>query len=522
MASPAHAHKIHRDFRLPVSLLRLAGKRHVVWATIAAVMVFVRVALLPVLPVPSAWVHDEFSYLLASDTYAHGRMTNPALPSPESFSSPHILVEPFYASKYPPGQGMVLAFGQKLLGHPYWGVVLSTALMVFLFGWATDAWLPPQWALIATGLAAMFFSLRHYWFTSYWGGSVAACGGALVVGSLGYALRGRWNYSWWSLAGGAAILVFTRPYEGAVLVLAAMCVLGATRRCEVWKWTLLPNAAIILSLVLPAALWVNAVETGDLLNFPYKMHLQKLESAPPFWMGAVWPTPVYPNSNTAALWESVHKTHVRRLQMPVLWALGFQVFMLVMSGIWTHFRTFGLLLFAVPWVAMRGRKKSLIFLLAAGTVALIPELAIYPHYAAPFTAIEIILIAAGARTVWYRVSTIRARGPLFCIGLAILMTPMAIDYVTELQAKPDARSVFLSKLEAAGGNHLVFVDYAKGWNFDSEWVYNSAELASQRVIFAHLLAEDRNHNVVNHFPGRTVWKLKLGPRDSDMELLRVQ
>jgi hypothetical protein len=201
------------------------------WALLALGMIVGRVVLLPVLPVPVPSIQDEFSNLLTADTFAHGRLTNPSPPHPESLEAMHILVRPVYVSKYPPGHALLLALGQKLTGYPYWGVVLEGALMVFLFCWMADAWLPQHWTLIAGGLSAALFFVRHYWFESYWGGSLAACGGALVVGGLGYILRGRYGQARVSLALGASVLFFTRPYEGGVLCLAT-CIVLAIHLCR--------------------------------------------------------------------------------------------------------------------------------------------------------------------------------------------------------------------------------------------------------------------------------------------------
>ncbi len=133
---------------------------------------------------PQPQIHDEFSYLLAADTFAHGRLSNPTHPLWVHFESMHIIQQPTYASKYPPGQGMMLATGQVLTGFPIVGVWLSTALACAAICWMLMAWMPSRWALLG-GFLAVLHPTVFFWSQGYWGGSVAMLGGALLLALLG-------------------------------------------------------------------------------------------------------------------------------------------------------------------------------------------------------------------------------------------------------------------------------------------------------------------------------------------------
>src|SRR6266446_4335282 len=201
---------------------KLSRRRALAMAALFIGVIAIRVSLLPVLPVPSPGIHDEFSYLLMADTFAHGRLANPTHPMWLSFETFHVNWFPTYSSKYPPAQGFVLAVG-FLLGHPWIGVLLSNAVMVAAVLWMLQAWLPARWAFLGGILVALKFGIASYWINSYWGGVTAAIGAALVLGALPRIARSVETKDALLMGLGIALLANSRPFEGFLFCIPVGC-----------------------------------------------------------------------------------------------------------------------------------------------------------------------------------------------------------------------------------------------------------------------------------------------------------
>src|ERR1700734_596221 len=218
------------------AFVTLAEKKTLAILVAGLLPLIARALLLPILPVPKPAIQDEFSYLLASDTFASGRLANPTPALSEHFETLQELIRPVYASKYPPFSGLVMAAAQKLTGEPWVGVWLSMGVLCAVLCWALQGWLPAVWALVGSLIAVLHIGLVSYWTESYWGGACTAIGGALLIGALPrltkeHLIEGRRIWPALAFAAGLAVLANTRPFEGFVfaVVCSAYLVFGWIR-----------------------------------------------------------------------------------------------------------------------------------------------------------------------------------------------------------------------------------------------------------------------------------------------------
>lgn len=500
-------------------------------ALAAGLPVLLRLLLLPLLPVPRPGVPDEFSNLLAADTFAHFRLANPPLAFGEFFESFHILIAPTYASMYPVGQGFFLFLGRVIFGVPWAGVVLSVALMCGAVCWLLEGVLPGRWAL-AGGLAfGLLFGVESYWMNSYWGGAASAIGGALAAGGvLRLVKRGpppRHPSLLGALAGsGAAVLLHTRPWEGFCLTLPCGLVLLAwvfrAKRPKRLVTVVLP-AALALGAGLALFFHDNLQVTGDPFTPPYLLNLRRYYVAPLFAWDTEKPVPDYPTDAMRrfyAGWReseaSLRASGDARDPARILFA-------------WFHELKFcggAILACLVCAAALRFRGKSRLLLglfacvLAGLAVTRVQQL----HYLGPAAGLFVAVQMQGLRAL----GAVRIAGRRFGRALPLIVVLAAAVGLTRNVAltlrRPgrdyaDRRASLLARLDALGGRHLVLVSYGRGHVPHDEWVYNGADLGEAPVVFAHARSPAENEELLAHFPSRRAWLLR-PENDDEMEPYR--
>jgi hypothetical protein len=486
-----------------------------------------RAALLTVLPVRAPLITDEFSYLLAADTFASGRLTNPVHPMWAHFESMHILQHPTYASMYHAAQGLILAGGKVVLGSEWAGVLVSVAVMCALVCWMLQGWLPPQWALLGGALAVLRLGLFGYWVNSYWGGAAAAIGGLLVLGAMPRIQRSIQTRDAVLLALGMAILANSRPYEGFVLSLA-VCVLLALwlakkrgRELKTAGIRIVLPSLLVLVLAGSATGYYYWRVTGSSLRMPYQVDRDQYAPARIFLWERPVAAPVYRNAQMQDFYAGWEMTKFMEAKTP----LGLAKNTIGKIGaFWMFFLgpALTLPLLFLPWIWNDRRMRPLLLIGAVFLVALGLNTWFYAHYAAPITGLIFAVVLQGMRHLraWrrgrQRPGILLARAiPLVCVAMVVLRAaaqPLAFymppDWpMTWYYTRPGnvERARIEAQLARMPGRQLAIVRYKRGHNHFEEWVYNRASIDQAPVVWARELDPQSNADLLRYFSDRHVW-----------------
>jgi hypothetical protein len=526
----------------------LARRRALSVVFVMAFVLAVRGLLLPVLPPPVPGVNDEFSYILAGDTFASGRAANPVHPVWKSLETFYVIQKPTYASMYPPAQGLALAAGDLLARNPWVGVYLSVALMCGAICWMLQGYVPPAWALTGGMIAALRWGIYSYWMESYWGGAVAAIGGALVAGAMPRLFgagtpRAQTVWPALGLGSGLLILANSRPFEGALFSVTVLAIfLGrAFQQNRPQFWPSLRRVAVPLIVLLTcggAAMgWYFRRVTGSPFTMPYQLHSAAYEvtgpflwqplRTPPFYRYAVMET-YHMGRQTAAFLQA----HTLSGWLSETWR---KTESLVVFYFWPAMLPVGL---ALPflWRDSRARLALLAgFVMLAGLAVEIWPMTL--HYHAPIAGLMVLLLIQAMR--WWTHVQWRGRPvgaaiartiPLFCaamltfrLGAAVLHVPVPdhglVPWFTVAPGNLQ-RAQVERRLEAQPGLHLVIVRYGATHHDDEEWVHNAASIDTSKVVWARYGTPEDNARLLEYFHDRRVWRVDVEARASLLTLVQ--
>ncbi|MGA2053283.1 MAG: hypothetical protein ABSH19_08230 [Opitutales bacterium] len=482
--------------------------------------------------------YDEFAYLLGAQTFLDGRLANPPHPLAPFFQTLHVLQQPTYASKYPPGQSLQLAAG-FLMGHPIFGVWVTIGLLAVAAAWMLRAVAPATWAALGGLLAAWQWGALTYWGRTYWGGSLFALAGMLVFGGmLRFVRRPSASSAGWA-AVGAAIMALTRPYEGlwfclipALVMLARFAreIHAGTSRVVLTRWAMVGAAPLIAALVF--LLIYNRAVTGDALTFPHQLY--EKEVMPDVGL-FVWDTPgPAPRNRHPEITYQLHRFDAGLLNQPNvsladLLRYDFSTVLPLFAGFYLP-GLFGLGLVWAIFGSQAWRRPAGRWALASFASLFAMMLTVrffgFQHYAAAWAAPLAVLIALGFRGL----CAFRWRGWRLRPGwLGLVLVAWAVATLIHQTARGTFpppwtldRLVLTGNLEDQSAldhrGHVVFVMPAEGQPTFAEWVYNGPDIDAQPVIFARSLGPALDATVARYYPTRHLWQAWLKP-DGELDRL---
>ena len=483
-----------------------------------------RAALLPFIPIYEPANHDEDGYLLGADTFAAGRITSPTHPLWIHFESYNINMYPTYQSMYPPAQALVLSFGKRVFGHPWFGAWLSVGLMCAAVCWMLQGWMPGKWALLGGLFCVARFATFSYWMNSYMGGAVAGLAGALVYGALPRLKRHPSVSKSVLFSLGLVLLANARPYEGLLVSIPAVAAAGFWL-ARSWR----PNPKVLRVVLAPAICmlliagalmaYYNWRSTGNAALMPYQANESQYHITKPFLWQHRNPVPEYHHLSMRVVycyWELPNYLKSRTLP-------GLQEITLAKLNVYYMFFLWPLLAAAVPtcWIMLKSTRMRL---LALATLLLLAGLLLlsWPaqgHYGAPATA----LVTAVALYALRLVRTWKPLGRPFGKQLAravvlliagwmgvrtgqVMLNPYHLKLgVAAPMPLSVERARTLHDLEQRPGRHLVIVHEIIPPNRGEDWVYNRADIDHSKVVWARDMGSENNQELLRYYPDRQVW-----------------
>ncbi len=499
--------------------------------------------------IPPMWIHDEFSYMLAADTFLHGRITNPPHELPQFFENPHLIISPTYMSKYPPGQPFILAIG-ILLGHPFFGVLIALSLFISCFTWMLSSLIDKKFIIPIYILMLISLGLSKHWGRSYIIGALPAAAACLMIGTYLYSLKYKIVRGELIFIISCAILSVTRPYEGLILsvMIFLMFIYDICRNNLHLEST--AKSLTILSagglIILAFHAYYNWHITGNTLLIPNRLHIDQYMYAPYLWFQNLLTPEMTPSVKLNHLfhyiWEKnaydkiaamslIERTEFLASRINSSPSLIFMLILAPLALVGRQFDRFALRLLLIVLVSFLLSSLLVWMLLYYIFVTVVAATALNFYLA--YRIIKHRIFTKN----WSIITTTAIVPCLIVTGLVSLNLPLdsfnSISSERKLLSGVHApilhKDELVHNIEAKSPANLVFVRYrdyekynerdellnrmALYYNTTVSFVYNSADIDSQRTVFAHDLGAEENRKLIDYYnkkgQNRKLWLLDL-------------
>jgi hypothetical protein len=366
--------------------------------------------------------------------------------------------------------------------------------------------------------------LRWNW--SFWGGTVAMTGGALVIGALARLPRDKTSLNATLLGIALFILAISRPFEGAVFITISLLLMlrkregeapaepGVAQAPRLGRSLALPmRSALALGVTIATGLaWIgydNWRVTGNALRLPYREYESQYGITPPFiWLPSKRVEPVYRH---AAMRDYNIEWELKRLYQRQRTPRGLANAML--DKTWDFSRSYlaspvlvaavGIALFTRAGRSSRLLRRALLASVVF-TLVVFGNLSFFPHYAAPGAILYLLLFLESLRLLRPRPIVLFA-----CVALHLCATAYAFAHLDRSSSVWNySRAALIRDARQAHRKLLVIVRPGPGYQPQNEWVYNDADIDASQVVWARDMGA-ANKRLLDYFRERERFVLEV-------------
>jgi hypothetical protein len=315
---------------------------------------------------------------------------------------------------------------------------------------------------------------------------------------------------------GMFILMNSRPFDGALLSLAALVYLVVRVSPRGTLVRVLAPAAMVLVCGMLFTGYFNWRVTGNPARMGYQVNRDTYG----------WPENLaFLSPKKLTLHDPVmRKMYLKELAQRDAYSTPFKIADNLLTRLfdnWTYFigPVLTIPLVFLPWVFQDRRTRPLVWFIGVIAILNLLQLVLYPYHLGPLVGVMFAIVAQAIRHLYVLAG--RRRGPVamivlpLCVILVGAMKQEADDLDLHLayweravEWHHDARAYIAEWLAKRPGKQLVLVRYQASHHPNQEWVYNGADIDGSKVVWAREVDARQDAELLKYFKDREAWLLE--------------